>query len=389
MKGQTNSYNPLRPVVVVVGYNRKHALYRLLESVENAYYFEYDGDVTLIISLDYSGTNELADCANEFNWSHGRKIVRTFETNQGLRKHLISCMDYSLEYGSAIVLEDDIVVSPYYYDYTVNALCYYLNDSRVTLIALYNQTVCDFGGRKFIPLQYGYDVYASNKNCSWGQCIIGDRWGEFKDWYADNHGELTYNMDVPSQILQWTNSWCKYFNYYVDTHHKFVIYPYVSLSTNCGDEGIHCATKDMQWQEPLLVGKCRRQWRFGPLDELPKYDDWMESLQLKELLSDKYGKNVCIDFYGARLDRESYDYCLSSVNFPYEVVDRYGLEMRPYEMNVIYNIQGDGIRIYDMHKPIRKKRDLQQLYRYVKYELRGISTFEAAFAYFYEKIFMR
>ena len=79
----------IKPVIVAVAYNRIDALERLLNSVEAARYD--DDDITLIISIDHGGGNEIVRFAERFNWSHGNKIVRTFSENQGLKKHIIQC----------------------------------------------------------------------------------------------------------------------------------------------------------------------------------------------------------------------------------------------------------------------------------------------------------
>lgn len=374
----------MKPVIVAIGYNRKLPLLRLLTSLEEADYGEDEQAVTLIISLDYSGNQNLVEMANDFQWSHGEKKVRTFEVNQGLKKHVMSCIDYSLQYGAVIIFEDDIVASPAYYNYIKQALEYYKNDKRIAEIALYNQTRHDFANREFMPMNNGYDVYATKKNCSWGQCIIGERWREFREWYSEHNGELEYHRDVPAQVLSWKNSWCKYFNYYLDTHDRYVIEPHISLSTNFNDEGTHIMCQDNGFQVPILAGQ--KKWNFGSLEQLPMYDDYMENVKLKEELSARYGKEVCIDFYGSRGNREEYDLCLSSAILPYHIVEKFGLEMRPYELNVMYNVPGDGIRIYDMRKPCKYKKDWKQHYRYVKYEIKTMPVEEGLFFYLYQKV---
>lgn len=368
------------PVIVVVGYNRVKSIERLLTSLNNAFYPE---EVPLIISIDNSGTDEVEKYANDFVWKHGEKKVRTFEENQGLKKHVISCFDYSMEYDAAIVLEDDIVVSPFFYDYVCECLRFYDNDPRVMSIALYSPKWNGFANRSFEPVSTGYDVYASKKNESWGECVIGSRWKNFKEWYQTNNGELEPSDEVPSVIYSWKNSWCKYFNHFIDTHDYWVITPYISLSTNFNDAGTHMVLNSNSFQQPLLYGN--KKWSLGNLDDLAQYDDFGDNIKLQKYLEDKLNKKVCVDFYGLKNSREKYDLCISSAILPYEVVESYGLEMKPYELNIYNNVHGEGILLYDMKKKLKKAKNREQHYRIIKYEVCDMQPIDALFYYLYEK----
>ena len=52
---------------------------------------------------------------------------------------MLQCGDISYEYGSVIVLEDDLFVSPFFYKYAVEAQEFYRDDNRIGGISLYNQ----------------------------------------------------------------------------------------------------------------------------------------------------------------------------------------------------------------------------------------------------------
>ena len=117
------------PAIVAVGFNRLECTRRLCYALENAY---YENEVTLILSFDYCENNDkILRFAENFNWSHGEKIVRVFETHQGLKQHVIQCADYSMKYGAVIIFEDDILPSPYFYAYIKKAIGFYRDDPRV------------------------------------------------------------------------------------------------------------------------------------------------------------------------------------------------------------------------------------------------------------------
>ena len=108
--------------LVVVGYNRADALRRVLRSLEKADYIY--SDVRLVISLDYSGKEDVIQTAEGFVWKYGEKIVLRRPKRLGLRRHIISCGDLTEKYGAVMILEDDLYVSPDFYNYS--AVCYFL-----------------------------------------------------------------------------------------------------------------------------------------------------------------------------------------------------------------------------------------------------------------------
>ena len=74
--------------IVLVCYNRLGGLKRLLSSLEKV---DYDGrnDISLIFSIDNSGTSTVEDFAKSYEWNHGEKVIRTFPQRQGLKKHIL------------------------------------------------------------------------------------------------------------------------------------------------------------------------------------------------------------------------------------------------------------------------------------------------------------
>ena len=123
--------------IVAIGYNRKKSLQRLLEALNHVDYQEYAP--ILIISLDYSGVLDIIKTAEEFRWDYGEKIVKSYEKQQGLRKHILKCGDYIDEYqlDAIAVFEDDIVPSPAFFSYMVQAVQYYKDDMEIAGISLY------------------------------------------------------------------------------------------------------------------------------------------------------------------------------------------------------------------------------------------------------------
>ena len=143
--------------IITVGYNRPDSMQQLLNTVVNA---DYENDkVDLIISI-----------AENIKWSYGEKKIRAFSERQGLRNHIIQCGDMTEYYDAVVVLEDDLMVSKYYYTYVKQALAFYCDDCKIAGISLYKHQTHPGVYRPFEPVNNGYDVYMQQFAMSWGQC---------------------------------------------------------------------------------------------------------------------------------------------------------------------------------------------------------------------------
>lgn len=363
-----------KPAIVAIGYNRPNSMKRLLESIGRAIYKE--DDITLIISIDKSEiSNQVAKVADDFNWEHGEKIIRCFDERQGLKKHIIQCGDFSIEYDSVIILEDDLIVSPCYYQYVQEALTFYGTeeniDDSIVGISLYSHQWNGFADRFFYPVQNGADVYLGQFSISWGQCWPANQWIEFKKWFLINDGKLKNNKHVPERITNFPEtSWGKYFAHFMAEKNKYYIVPHTSMSTNFTEVGQHSEATDNVYQVPLLYGE--KPFIFKPIKKLVKYDMFFERLATEYHYSAEIlEKGITIDLYNTKNDFPENRYLLSTELKPYKVIGCYGLIIRPQEMNVILSIKGNDIFLYDLAENVnsitRKKYN-----NIIKYELRGL-----------------
>ena len=153
--------------IVAIGYNRADSMQRLLNSLSKV---EYDGDdVSIIISIDNSGTDFVEKCADKFVWDFGEKIVKTYPERLGLRNHILSCGNFLKDYDAMAVFEDDIVVAPGFYMYMKETVAKYESDDRIAGISLYNHLWNVNAKLPFQPQCSPYDVYFLQFAQSWGQ----------------------------------------------------------------------------------------------------------------------------------------------------------------------------------------------------------------------------
>lgn len=374
--------NQIFPTIVVVGYNRKKSLQRTLNAVVNAEY-KYD-NVNLIVSLDHSDNEEeMKHLAEDFGskWMHGSFEVRTVKERLGLRKHILKCGDIAIEQGAVIILEDDIVVSPYFYDFIFQAVNHYKNNDSIAGFALYNYNWNNYVRKFFIPINNGTDCYLGQFSISWGQCWTARQWTEFKKWYNQNQ-TLTPNKNIPDFVYQCPEtSWAKYFAYFVVTQNKYYLMPYVSLSTNFGDIGQHTKTcAATEYQVPLLYGD--KLYNFPDEESAVKYDMFFNNINLIDFLSRELNtKNICINLYGDKC-MDGYEFALTTLQLHQHIVQSYSLVMYPPELNIFYNVPGADIFLYDLQKKARNKHDghLKHLYKTLNYNIKYLS-FKKALIY--------
>lgn len=332
--------------IVLVCYNRLHGLRRLLKSLEFAD-FDNRNDIHLVFSIDYSGTNEVRTFAEEYNWNHGIKHIRAFESRQGLKKHILSCGDYTEQFDIVVVLEDDVYLSDSFYRYAYSAAEFYENDDHIAGISLYSfqKNWLDWPLR-FEPQRYGdYDAFFLKVAQSWGQVWTKEKWLPFKEWLSENSDFTIDNEDVPSYLLTWPeSSWLKYHDKYLIKTNKYFVYPYVSFSTNFSDAGEHSQFITADHQVELLFGK--REFLFPHFEnDCIRYDQYMDREGLEKWLEVEDG-SVSIDFWGTKPPTKQ-RYLLSLESRPYKIIKSYQLSLRPIELSVIQNVNGQGIYLYD------------------------------------------
>ena len=342
--------------IIVIGYNRIKSLNRLLDSLSMA---DYESDkVDLIISIDNSGTNEVEDFAKKFVWRYGDKTVKTYAQRLGLRQHILTCGDYVYDFDAVAVFEDDIYVAPTFYTFMKQAVEFYKNDRNIAGISLYSHYWSEFNRRPFTPEKTEYDNYFLQYAQSWGQIWLPNQWKEFKSWYEKNSGEIALDDRTPSHITEWPkSSWLKYHIKYCIDRDKYFVYPYISYSTNYVEIGQHCKTSNTVYQVPMVYGHFGNYHfaKFGD-EKVPYYDAFFE----RKISSEHFGVSgvIEIDLYGNKPIQKDAKYLVSSKRINKKIVKQYGLQLRPQEMNLLLDIQGNDLFLYDLDETVEKQDNM-------------------------------
>lgn len=156
------------------------------------------------------------------------------------------------EYSKIIVLEDDLVTSPYFLKFMNDALEVYEDRGDIFSVTGFNypENVLN------IPQNYKDEVYLSFRCMSWSWGTWKDRWGKvdwgvkgFKQLKNDkvkidkfNRGGQDLFPMLKSQMEGKIDSWAIRFCYAHSLNNTFCIYPVKSLVNNEGFDGsgVHC-----------------------------------------------------------------------------------------------------------------------------------------------------
>lgn len=170
------------------------------------------------------------------------------EKNKGLANSIIGGVtDVINKHGRVIVLEDDLLTSPYFLKYMNGALEFYENRPAVMSISANRPPV----NMMAIPDDYPYDVFVCLRSYSTGWATWKDRWNRV-DWSMDyledflKHPEQieAFNRagdDMTRMLLMQRDgkidSWAIRFGFAHYWEHSVAILPRVSYVDNIGFDG--------------------------------------------------------------------------------------------------------------------------------------------------------
>jgi hypothetical protein len=248
----------LAPIVLFV-YNRPWHTRRTVEALQqNEFAIESDLIIFSDGSKDTVSQEQVAKVRHYIHKIDRFKSVAIVERrkNLGLAKSVITGVTDIIEkYGRAIVLEDDLLTSPYFLAYMNNGLNTFKDESRVFSITGFNLSEKIMT----IPRDYKYGAYFSPRASSWSWGSWKNRW-EKVDWTASEFPELVLDKsfkrefnfsgnDRFNNLIAHMNgkidSWAIRWDLAHHKHNAYCVYPLKSFVHNTGNDGtgIHCVHK--------------------------------------------------------------------------------------------------------------------------------------------------
>ncbi|WKN32530.1 glycosyltransferase [Porifericola rhodea] len=237
----------MAPIVLFVFKRLDHTL-KVIEALKNCM---EANDSILYIYSDAARTPEEKPVVEKLRSSlreiDGFKKVYLIERecNRGLAYNIIHGVSEVIkEEGKVIVLEDDIICSPYFLRYMNDCLDKYKECKDIFSISAYHPIVKNHKGTNI-------EVYKNPRNSSWGWGTWKDRWEkvdwevlDFKNFIGNKRKRKEFN--IGGEDLSWMlwkqmkgklDSWSIRFTYAQYKNKAYTIYPVQSLVSNIGFDG--------------------------------------------------------------------------------------------------------------------------------------------------------
>ncbi|KAF8636413.1 hypothetical protein AX17_003595 [Amanita inopinata Kibby_2008] len=262
--------------ISIITQNRPRSLARLLSSLSQGLY--YGDNINVRVNLEQSSDVETMSLVSAYVWKHGSMSIYHRVVHGGLLPAVVESWYPHTNDTYALLLEDDVEVSPLFYAWIKMSILRYRygnrrnKSPRLFGVSLYQQKNMELpiDGRHQFNAQelfneldnfYSSTPYLSPVPCSWGAVYFPEHWREFHDYLAIRLSESS--LDIAQNIVpnvrsnNWSKSWKKYFIELVFLRGYVMLYPnfdnYTSLSTNHLEIGSHVRHRTKEKQDLFLL----------------------------------------------------------------------------------------------------------------------------------------
>ena len=221
--------------IVILTYKRLASLQRLILSLNSS---QNLSNINLYISCEYNTSEEVLDYCKSISWPYGNFEIIQQTAHLGVDQHNLKAIAYAMEWGNCLVLEDDLRLSPYFFDY-IQKTKVLLTDKRIAGISLYRYTFVEEYHLPFQIIPNEEFIYYQQRPSSKGCFYTAEMAKSFIDFNAEfNENFASYHL--PRNVLNWGDEvWEKKFYCYLQAQGKYLAFPRFSLSTDYGDDGVH------------------------------------------------------------------------------------------------------------------------------------------------------
>jgi len=268
--------------IIVLTFDRWSSLTKLLNSLNDLY---TDGDrVALEIWIDRGPdgktvNKETVATAKSFHWKNGVIRVHIQPEHVGILGQWIDTWK-PVGNGSeeiALILEDDISISPYSYRWLKAARKFFGLRADVAGITLQSEgLIVASTGAPFTPISSDGTAYLYKLVGSWGYAPNPDHWLLFQDWYHRVIKDSNFHPYVDGLVMnKWFKQfqkerrshtmWTMWFIYYCNINSLYTIYNNLNacynttkncLAVNRREPGLHFSGKPVDNTKSLL-----REWK--------------------------------------------------------------------------------------------------------------------------------
>lgn len=156
---------------------------------------------------------------NSFSWSFGSKSIKRRQVRVGLELAIMESWKAEDDRQLGLMFEDDIEVSPHYFDYILLLLKNYLlkegNEADKKFLAGISLNTPRFNEVN-IPHRYFYPdkvigpaevLYVHQVPCSWGALYFPWEWRSFRMYYTWRKNEKDFDEELSTITFGYVNLW--------------------------------------------------------------------------------------------------------------------------------------------------------------------------------------
>lgn len=247
--------NEITPApVVLFTYNRPDHTRRTVEALQQNFFASRSDLFVFCDGPKFSGDSAVRTVRNYVNSITGFNSLTVIEreTNIGLAKSIIEGVtDVVSKFGVVIVLEDDLITSPYFLSYMNICLQYYKRFENVF-------SVSGWAPSTLLQAASEYSAAFFPRTCSWGWGTWQERWHsvdwsvlDYEQFKHSRSMQMEFNKGGPdltkmlhAQMNGDIDSWAIRFCYSQFRQQMLSVYPIHSYVENigCDGSGVHCDT---------------------------------------------------------------------------------------------------------------------------------------------------
>lgn len=236
--------------IVLFAYNRPDYLARTVEALlQNEFAAESDLHIFSDGAKNSDDQTQVNAVREYIKTIRGFKLLRVYnrETNAGLANSVIAGVsEVCAAYGRVIVLEDDLITSPYFLRYMNDALQCYVDDDDVWAISGHLFSVEGDLPETFF-IRHANSLGWGTWQRAWRKCnfdaeaLLAELAQRDAGFDFDFYGSHPYMTMLRRQISGDVDSWAIRWYATLFLHNALSLYPCRSLTNHIGDQsGTHC-----------------------------------------------------------------------------------------------------------------------------------------------------
>lgn len=241
--------------IIILTYNRPVSLLRCLKSCRRAEYYGHNVDLTIWIDRSVDGRVDAAvqTTATGFFWPHGSMAVNVWDQHVGLFGQWIDTFTAENDDDFAVILEDDLEVSPLFYKWIVGARSTYAHRSDIFGYTLQRGTLRarPKGLKSSLSIDPLEKAFLYLLVGSWGYAPNSKEWRNFRNWFHKMSHDPTFKPYVENlKPTEWYRGqekrktmWTMWHIRYADENRLYTVYSNLdnkkTLASNWREPGLH------------------------------------------------------------------------------------------------------------------------------------------------------